>query len=494
MSILCLCYVIMTLAAPFPAGAAAPDYELSVLYAQTFPADTTAYDSSAPSTASDDSNDLPILSDAAAAKPGEIIVLTLGFRNNTASAVQIGAFNAKLSYEQTALETCNLFGDNAYQMSEPFAAWIGLPVVKENYVNVNAMSTQTYAAAANSQTELARLAFRVKSGAAEGVISFTFDAKTSVTAGNGKKLTLGDFAPFTLSVGGGSNPTPTPPDSGDSGDSATPAPDPAPESKGGYDVSVLYAQTFPADTTAYDALAEACDSAQPGEIIVLTLGFRNNAASPVQIGAFNARLSYDQTALEACNLFDGNAYQMSEPFAAWMGLPVVKENYVNVNAMSTQTYAAAANSQTELARLAFRVKSGAADGVISFTFDSKTSVTVGNGKKLTLGAFTPFTLAVGGNAPAHEYAIGKLTRNGGEISAEITNQSGAGGVLTIAAYSDTGKFLRCATETVTESRIAQGSAGNVAVTLDVSGAKTIRAFLLDAETLRPLSGICSESV
>ena len=300
MSILCLCYVIMTLAAPFPAGAAAPDYELSVLYAQTFPADTTAYDSSAPSTASDDSNDLPILSDAAAAKPGEIIVLTLGFRNNTASAVQIGAFNAKLSYEQTALETCNLFGDNAYQMSEPFAAWIGLPVVKENYVNVNAMSTQTYAAAANSQTELARLAFRVKSGAAEGVISFTFDAKTSVTAGNGKKLTL--------------------------------------------------------------------------------------------------------------------------------------------------------------------------------------------------GAFTPFTLAVGGNAPAHEYAIGKLTRNGGEISAEITNQSGAGGVLTIAAYSDTGKFLRCATETVTESRIAQGSAGNVAVTLDVSGAKTIRAFLLDAETLRPLSGICSESV
>ena len=90
-------------------------------------------------------------------------------------------------------------------------------------------------------------------------------------------------------------------------------------------------------------------------------------------------------------------------------------------------------------------------------------------------------------ASAHEYALDKLTRNGDEVSVRVTNRSGAGGLLMIAAYSENGKFLRYALDTIAESRIAKGKAAVVSVKLNVSGAQTLRAVMLDANTQKPLS-------
>ena len=141
---------------------------------------------------------------------------------------------------------------------------------------------------------------------------------------------------------------------------------PAPTPAGNDELSVLSAQVFPAGTTTYNASAASATSAKPGEIVVLTVGFKNRAALAVDIGAFGARLSYDKSKLELYNLFGNNAYQIGADFASdWMTSPNVNANndYVSIAAFASgYANTLAANSQVVMARFAFQVKSGAADG------------------------------------------------------------------------------------------------------------------------------------
>ena len=178
---------------------------------------------------------------------------------------------------------------------------------------------------------------------------------------------------------------------------ATPAPTPTPT--GNYTLSVLSAQVFPAGTTTYDASAASATSAQPGEIVALTVGFKNDTNAVLDIGAFGARLSYDKDKLELYNLFGNNAYQVGADFSGdWMTSPNVNANndYVNIASFASgDPVTIAANSQVVMARFAFQVKSGAAAGATQFIFDAARSyVADGANQRVTLAAFAPFTLTV----------------------------------------------------------------------------------------------------
>ena len=115
-----LAWAVLVSMLTIPAGAAG-DYELTVLSMQTFPAGTTTYDASAASATSDTGK--------ISAQQDEIVVLTVGFKNNTSSAVGIGAFGVRLSYDKDKLELYPLFGRNAYQLENLFS------VAKINFVS-----------------------------------------------------------------------------------------------------------------------------------------------------------------------------------------------------------------------------------------------------------------------------------------------------------------------------------------------------------------------
>ena len=802
--------------APTPAG----NDELSVLSAQVFPAGTTTYNASAAS--------------ATSAKPGEIVVLTVGFKNRAALAVDIGAFGARLSYDKSKLELYNLFGNNAYQIGADFASdWMTSPNVNANndYVSIAAFASgDAVTIANNGQVVMARFAFRVKSGAADGAVKFTFnDAKSYVADENNQRFTLAAFADFTLTVTTPTpDPTPTP----------TPTPTPGPVnvptieklsypfanshagfgyakdyriplaryehifggnvlSKTLYKLSGLWggncygvsttsaffhanadiaANSFNADadaplklklsdnsTTLYMSLQEFIElmqisqnspviqnayrthKNQLADLCAAVEEFAATGENPVVIAVFgpqggHALLGYQLESVSAtqsrlyvydsnfpqdagryltlsvnasgtatgwyyhlndkydwgsaypgcwishipyadyCQVWDNRAAksagkpsklelltvnddariydaegmaiatiqdgelitgrddmfpmislgltadgdgQQSQTTAVWvptdlytvervasvssadgprllgendfkasvtheeqsadvsttaskvtfavddeseLNMVVIDEQqegelyditlssslesaenaelrltgavltkaltfmqvsgearYSGISAedgsglatgvtltIDGQTFVPAKESMTSVPVASFSANGGegsispiAADENGAFTlpecaFKAPAGMTfrcwLVNGAEYQPGqqcVITETTAVVAqwkaAEAPVREYALDKLTRNGGTVSVSVTNQSGAGGVLMIAAYSDSDKFLRCALETVAESRIAKGSAATVTVTLDVSGAKTLRAVMLDADTQKPLS-------
>ena len=797
--------------APTPAG----NDELSVLSAQVFPAGTTTYNASAAS--------------ATSAKPGEIVALTVGFKNDTNAVLDIGAFGARLSYDKDKLELYNLFGNNAYEVGADFSGdWMTSPNVNANndYVNIASFASgDPVTIAANGQVVMARFAFQVKSGAADGATQFIFDAARSYVAdGANQRVTLAAFAPFTLTV---TTPTPTP-------TPTTPGPVNVPTMEnlsytfansregfgyandyripleryervfggkvlsktlyklaglwGGncYGVSTtsaffhsnadIAANSFNADadaplklklsdnsTTLYMSLQEFIELMQVSQnspviqnayrthknqladLCAAVDEFAKTGANPVVIAVFgpqggHALLGYKLESVSAtqsrlyvydsnfpqdagryltlsvnvsgaatgwyyhlndkydwgsafpgcwisyipyadyCQVWDNRAaksagkpsklelltvnddariYDMegmpiatiqggelitgrddmfpmitlgltadsdgaqSQTAAVWLppdlytvervasvssadgprllgddsfkasvtheeqsadvsttaskvtfavddeselNMVVIDENQAGelYDITLSSSLESAENAEVRLTgavltkALTFMQVSGearysgitAGDGSdlatgVTLTIDgqtfvpakaSMTSVPVasfsangGDGSISPIaanenGAFTlpecTFKAPAGmtfrcwlvnqteyqpgqacvitentavvaqwkaAEAPVREYALDKLTRNGGTVSVSVTNQSGAGGVLMIAAYSDSGKFLRCAIETVAESRIAKGSAATVSVKLDVSDAKTLRAVMLDADTQKPLS-------
>ncbi|MBR0281770.1 MAG: leucine-rich repeat protein [Oscillibacter sp.] len=797
--------------APTPAG----NDELSVLSAQVFPAGTTTYNASAAS--------------ATSAKPGEIVALTVGFKNDTNAVLDIGAFGARLSYDKDKLELYNLFGNNAYEVGADFSGdWMTSPNVNANndYVNIASFASgDPVTIAANGQVVMARFAFQVKSGAADGATQFIFDAARSYVAdGANQRVTLAAFAPFTLTV---TTPTPTP-------TPTTPGPVNVPTieklsypfanshagfgyakdyriplaryehifggkvlSKTLYKLAGLWggncygvsttsaffhsnadiaANSFNADadaplklklsdnsTTLYMSLQEFIELMQVSQnspviqnayrthknqladLCAAVDEFAKTGANPVVIAVFgpqggHALLGYKLESVSAtqsrlyvydsnfpqdagryltlsvnvsgaatgwyyhlndkydwgsafpgcwisyipyadyCQVWDTRAaksagkpsklelltvnddariYDMegmpiatiqggelitgrddmfpmitlgltadsdgaqSQTAAVWLppdlytvervasvssadgprllgddsfkasvtheeqsadvsttaskvtfavddeselNMVVIDENQAGelYDITLSSSLESAENAEVRLTgavltkALTFMQVSGearysgitAGDGSdlatgVTLTIDgqtfvpakaSMTSVPVasfsangGDGSISPIaanenGAFTlpecTFKAPAGmtfrcwlvnqteyqpgqacvitentavvaqwkaAEAPVREYALDKLTRNGGTVSVSVTNQSGAGGVLMIAAYSDSGKFLRCAIETVAESRIAKGSAATVSVKLDVSDAKTLRAVMLDADTQKPLS-------
>ncbi len=86
-------------------------------------------------------------------------------------------------------------------------------------------------------------------------------------------------------------------------------------------------------------------------------------------------------------------------------------------------------------------------------------------------------------AYAYEYEIQNVTASAEGVTVELANHSGHGAALIVAAYAESGQFLRAATGSTTA---AAGAPDSVTLPLDITGASTVRAFLLDSATQRPL--------
>ena len=81
---------------------------------------------------------------------------------------------------------------------------------------------------------------------------------------------------------------------------------------------------------------------------------------------------------------------------------------------------------------------------------------------------------------AYEYGIRNVTTNAGGVTVELANRSGNEAMLIVAAYAESGKFLRAVTGSSTDT------SDSVTLPLDTTGANTVKAFLLDSGTLMPL--------
>ena len=185
----------------------------------------------------------------------------------------------------------------------------------------------------------------------------------------------------------------------------------------GYELSILKVQTFPAGTTDYHADAATSISAQKGEFVVVTVGFKNSKNATIPISSFKIQLNYDTSKLEtydqnagATNLFASGrnkvSYEACDNFTLvsdWITSANVKaaNPYVVFTGMSEYGADIAAGSSEGIVRFAFRVKSDAADGTASFTIDRNQSYVYDlkdnpdNNAKLTLGASAPFKLTIG---------------------------------------------------------------------------------------------------
>jgi len=84
------------------------------------------------------------------------------------------------------------------------------------------------------------------------------------------------------------------------------------------------------------------------------------------------------------------------------------------------------------------------------------------------------------SAYAYEYEIRNVTTSAEGVTVELANHSGNEAMLIVAAYAGNGQFLRLATGSATVA------ADSVTLPLDTTGAETLKAFLLDSDTLKPL--------
>lgn len=138
-------------------------------------------------------------------KPGDIVVLTIGLKNNGAAAMGIETFGLKLSYDNTKVVPyigAAPFAENPYQLSPELAGWalVGNNIGANIMMSAMTMSMTAYDIPSGAETALLRLAFSVKDDAPEGVAAFAFDTPEA-TASDGS-LNL-DSQPYSLTVGAG---------------------------------------------------------------------------------------------------------------------------------------------------------------------------------------------------------------------------------------------------------------------------------------------------
>ena len=167
------------------------------------------------------------------ARPGDIVVLTIGLRNASAAPAGINGFAARLLFDpaKVTLYTGSApFTRKPYQVSPDFAAdydWqASMGNAGEDYAMVTAAGTEVVTVAPGSTLVLGRMAFRVNADAS-GPLDFSFglagqrtsltDAKQrtltpaapayrlpagayAITAVDGNRVTLTNPAPVTVAV------------------------------------------------------------------------------------------------------------------------------------------------------------------------------------------------------------------------------------------------------------------------------------------------------
>ena len=371
-SVLLTCAMLLGMvAAPTSAEAADDDYELVFLDPQKL----TAGEEFDPDTAET----------VTSADEGDIIVLSVAFKNNSSASVRVSKFSFTVNFDSARL--------SPYSGTAPFAEdpddadgvasfMSDLPwTIAPNYNNANngvitvgGMNTTERTVAANGQLVLGRMAFQVKTGAADGVAKFEFDSSPTV-GGRSSNHTLAELKAASLTIGDGESPdNPDNPENPDE-----------PYVAGDYELVFLDPQKLTAGEEFDPDKAETISSADEGDIFVLSVAFKNNASDSVRVSKFSFTVNFDSARISP---YSGTAPFAEDPddadgVASFMSdLPwTIAPNYDNANngvitvgGMNTTERTVAANGQLVLGRMAFQVKTGAANGVAKFDFDSSRTV------------------------------------------------------------------------------------------------------------------------
>ena len=246
----------------------------------------------------------------------------------------------------------------------------------------------------------------------------------------------------------------------------------------GLQITVCAVQRLTPGTAFDTGTAPQVSAARPGDILVLTIGFRNASAAPVGITGFAARLLFDPakvTPYTGSAPFARKPYQVSPDFAAdydWQAsMGNAGEDYAMVTAAGTEVVTVAPGSTLVLGRMAFRVNADAS-GPLDFSFGlagQRTSLT--DAKQRTL---TPAAPAY--RLPAGAYAITAVDGN------RVTLTNPAPVTVAVAHFDADGKFLSANFQQV------QANAGSVS--FPPAGASTTRVMLLD-DACRPLCAAVS---
>ncbi|MBR3569511.1 MAG: hypothetical protein IKN96_01750 [Oscillibacter sp.] len=262
---------------------------------------------------------------------------------------------------------------------------------------------------------------------------------------------------------------------------------------GGFSLAVVNAQKL-APGTAFDpATAESVTSANPGDIVVLTIGFRNGGGAAVNINAFSANLLYDAEKVSpytGAAPFENMPCRASGNLAGWMLAPNAQGGAARVGAISTNACSAPPGADTPLFLFAVRVNDGAPDGEAVFEFDAGGSgVTEASGKRLGLGGFAPFRLTIGaGLPPAYEILSMEANPHEGKVTLRLSNEEAV--TAAVAFFDDaSGKFAGLKTASVK----AQRGSAEIPMPDALPDSCAAKAVLLDSE-LRPLCAPLSVTV
>lgn len=246
---------------------------------------------------------------------------------------------------------------------------------------------------------------------------------------------------------------------------------------GGYHVTVAKVQRLTPGTEFNPDAAPEVTSASPGDIIVLTVAFRNSTAAAVDIAGFGAQLNYDKAKVapyQGTAPFDRNPYQVSTELTSahqWISAGSAKDtdDFVLTAGGGWINRAVSAGGTLVLAYMAFQVNADAS-GAAAFTFKSaKTDITPAVGKSLALAAFEPVRVTLG------SYEITAVSAD------RVTLSNPTPVTLAVSYFDASGKFMSASTQSV------PADAGSVPVAF--GNAHKAYVMLFD-DAFRPLCERC----
>ena len=258
------------------------------------------------------------------------------------------------------------------------------------------------------------------------------------------------------------------------------------DTDGGYAMGVIKAQKLPPGAAFDPDTAEVADKVSPGDVVVLTVGFRNNASDAVNIAGFTLKLPYDAASFApytGAEPFAENPYQMSDELISdyhWLRAGNAgSDGVMLLNAIGMSAYSVAPGTELVFARFALLVKDDASAGNAVFRLASnaeETNVLEESSGELT---FSPLSVELSVTREDSN-AVKGVAAKGNAVTVSLAAAPKDAASVIVVAFSEQGKALRCA--------VADNIQGDTAsLTIGLSGAAYLKAFLLDTQTLRPLS-------
>ena len=258
---------------------------------------------------------------------------------------------------------------------------------------------------------------------------------------------------------------------------------PADAADSGYRIAVLRAQTLTEGTPFDPDTAPDAENVNDGDIVVLTLGFRNDSGAAVNIAGFSVKLLYDKMKVApytGTSPFAGKPYQISSELTGeydWSPMGNGDGNgFVSVACGGSDAYSVQSGATLILCRIAFQANADAFEGAAEFVLDpdkTKTRVIGENSKPLTLDEFQTFYLNAA--LSCEITAVFKSDKNEGKLTVEFSNPEA---VTVAVAFFNADK--RCVSVKMTDAPAQCGS-----VEIPLPDASEAKVMLLDSD-LKPL--------